>query len=321
MHLGLRRSQIAFANAFAKLRYDSRHTPIQFATGDQVYLHLGQGYDIPSFNPKLRHQCAGPFEVLERLGPLAYRIKLPPGHHSLHTCVHDWVMVHFIGEFDMTLFYLAIHCIAQNVASDSEPEFWLMNGRLNHHLLRTEHCMRRGVADWYDMGLDDIHTIWHLDYMMGRCQHARALKEYEKVNGAVHSGKMQEAEETYVRTLEGKEKAYGAEHTSALATVSNLGIPYDVSGKLYEAEKVYQRFPNAEPIINNSNQCPGGENRFLGITRTSHNSPREMSGSHLFSAIRGMYIGALSRRKHVDKSWLQRYKRMIMMLAVIDRVH
>lgn len=34
------------------------------------------------------------------------------GHYSLHAYVHDWVLEHLIGEFDTTLFGLAIRCMS-----------------------------------------------------------------------------------------------------------------------------------------------------------------------------------------------------------------
>ena len=45
----------------------------------------------------------------------------------------------------------------------------------------------------------------------------------------------------YMRALEGKEKALGADHTLTLSTVNNLGILYKGQGKLDEAEKMYMR--------------------------------------------------------------------------------
>jgi tetratricopeptide (TPR) repeat protein len=45
----------------------------------------------------------------------------------------------------------------------------------------------------------------------------------------------------YQRALRGYEKALGAEHTSTLDTVNNLGILYADQGKLAEAEEMYQR--------------------------------------------------------------------------------
>ena len=45
----------------------------------------------------------------------------------------------------------------------------------------------------------------------------------------------------YQRALQGKEKAWGPDHTSTLATVNNLGTLYKSQGKLDEAKKMYQR--------------------------------------------------------------------------------
>jgi tetratricopeptide (TPR) repeat protein len=53
--------------------------------------------------------------------------------------------------------------------------------------------------------------------------------------------KSKEAENYYVRALRGKEKALGAEHTSTLDTVNNLGILYKSQGKLAEVEEMYVR--------------------------------------------------------------------------------
>jgi hypothetical protein len=45
----------------------------------------------------------------------------------------------------------------------------------------------------------------------------------------------------YMRALRGKEKAWGAEHTSTLDTVNNLGNLYKSQGKMAEAEEMYMR--------------------------------------------------------------------------------
>ena len=44
--------------------------------------------------------------------------------------------------------------------------------------------------------------------------------------------KMVETEAMYLRALAGKEKAWGVDHTSTLATVNNLGILYQKQGKM-----------------------------------------------------------------------------------------
>ncbi|KAF1940516.1 hypothetical protein EJ02DRAFT_494611 [Clathrospora elynae] len=45
----------------------------------------------------------------------------------------------------------------------------------------------------------------------------------------------------YQRALQGKEKAWGPEHTSTLGTVNNLGNLYADLGRLDEAEMMFQR--------------------------------------------------------------------------------
>jgi hypothetical protein len=52
---------------------------------------------------------------------------------------------------------------------------------------------------------------------------------------------MAEAEAMYLRALRGFEKARGAEHTSTLDTVNNLGLLYRKQGKMAEAEAMYLR--------------------------------------------------------------------------------
>jgi Tetratricopeptide repeat len=43
-----------------------------------------------------------------------------------------------------------------------------------------------------------------------------------------NQGKMAEAEVMYLQALQGYEKVWGAEHTSTLDTVNNLGLLYSV---------------------------------------------------------------------------------------------
>ena len=79
----IKRSQaheaIAFANAKAKIRYDSKHKPINMKVGDQAYLRLHHGYTIPGLtNKKLSSQREGPFPILRKIGSLAYELDLPP---------------------------------------------------------------------------------------------------------------------------------------------------------------------------------------------------------------------------------------------------
>ena len=53
-------------------------------------------------------------------------------------------------------------------------------------------------------------------------------------------GRLNDAEVLYLRALAGFETALGAEHSSTLETVSNLGVLYARQGRLFDAKKMYE---------------------------------------------------------------------------------
>ena len=73
---------------------------------------------------------------------------------------------------------------------------------------------------------------------MVRCSRSNALSTLDTVNNLAilykEQGKMEEAEEMYLRALRGKEEAWGAKHRSILDTVYNLGNLYFKEGRSTE---------------------------------------------------------------------------------------
>jgi hypothetical protein len=68
-----------FANDAAKQYYDAKHQPLTMDVGDRAFLKLHRGYKLPGNpNRKLSEQRTGPFEIIRRVGKLAYELKLPP---------------------------------------------------------------------------------------------------------------------------------------------------------------------------------------------------------------------------------------------------
>ncbi|KAI0997351.1 hypothetical protein K3495_g10832 [Podosphaera aphanis] len=71
---------IEFAAMRMKEYYDRKHQPRFFDVGDWVMIRLHHGYTLPALkglSPKIQRQFVGPFQVAERIGRLAYRLKLP----------------------------------------------------------------------------------------------------------------------------------------------------------------------------------------------------------------------------------------------------
>ncbi|GJW28472.1 hypothetical protein Tco_0045347 [Tanacetum coccineum] len=58
---------------------DNRRKPIEFEVGDQVLLKVSPWKGVMHFGKKgkLAPRYVGPFEILERIGPVAYRLRLP----------------------------------------------------------------------------------------------------------------------------------------------------------------------------------------------------------------------------------------------------
>ena len=70
---------------------DRRRRTKNLRPGDQVYLDsTGINLDIYSERPskKLNPLYCGPFEILERVGPVSYLLKLPASHKNLHPVFH-----------------------------------------------------------------------------------------------------------------------------------------------------------------------------------------------------------------------------------------
>ena len=71
---------VSFALANQKEHYDRRHQPLFMKVGEWAMLKLHKGYLIPSsigVTKKLTQQYVGPFQIVEKVGRLAYRLDVP----------------------------------------------------------------------------------------------------------------------------------------------------------------------------------------------------------------------------------------------------
>ena len=69
---------------------DKRRKDLEFEVGDHVFLRVtpwtGVGRALKS--RKLTPRFIGPFQILKKVGPMAYQIALPPSLSNLHNVFH-----------------------------------------------------------------------------------------------------------------------------------------------------------------------------------------------------------------------------------------
>ena len=69
---------------------DKRRWPLIFEVGDHVYLRVSPMKGVQRFGVrgKLAPRYVGPFPIIERCGPVAYRVELPPQLSAVHNIFH-----------------------------------------------------------------------------------------------------------------------------------------------------------------------------------------------------------------------------------------
>ncbi|KAI3809549.1 hypothetical protein L1987_25526 [Smallanthus sonchifolius] len=69
---------------------DNRRKPLEFQIGDRVMLKVSPWKGVARFGNrgKLNPRYVGPFEILARVGPLAYKLKLPQELSNVHDTFH-----------------------------------------------------------------------------------------------------------------------------------------------------------------------------------------------------------------------------------------
>ena len=67
-----------------------RRRPLEFEVGDHVFLKMMPKRGVVKFGKrgKLSPRFIGLFEILERVGTIAYRLALPPSMSSVHEVFH-----------------------------------------------------------------------------------------------------------------------------------------------------------------------------------------------------------------------------------------
>ena len=85
--VNLIRQRLLTAQSRQKSYVDVRRRPLEFEVGDHVFLKVMPKRGVVR-RGKLSPRFIGPFEILERVGTVAYRLALPPSVSGVHEVFH-----------------------------------------------------------------------------------------------------------------------------------------------------------------------------------------------------------------------------------------
>jgi len=84
------RDHLRAAQSRQKSWADTKRRPLEFRTGDHVFLKISPTKGVIRFGTrgKLSPRYIGPFEILDRVGDVSYRLALPPSLDGVHNVFH-----------------------------------------------------------------------------------------------------------------------------------------------------------------------------------------------------------------------------------------
>jgi len=84
------RNRMQASQSRQKAYADHKRRPLEFAAGDHVLLRVTRTTNVGRVvcSRKLSPKFLGPYQILRRIGPVAYKIVLPPQLANLHPVFH-----------------------------------------------------------------------------------------------------------------------------------------------------------------------------------------------------------------------------------------
>ncbi|KAK6140580.1 hypothetical protein DH2020_025679 [Rehmannia glutinosa] len=92
--------RIRMAQDRHKLYADHRRKDLQFEVGDNMFLKVAPIRGVIRFGDKgkLKPRYIGPFEILKRVGDLAYQLVLPPRLSGVHDVFHTLMLRKYVHD-------------------------------------------------------------------------------------------------------------------------------------------------------------------------------------------------------------------------------
>ncbi|KAL4036961.1 hypothetical protein IC575_000539 [Cucumis melo] len=107
--------------AWRKSYADVRRKDLEFEVGDKVFLKVAPMRGVVRFERrKGESRFVGPFEILERIGPVAYRLALPPSLSTVHDVFHVSMLRKYVPDPSHVVDYEPLE-IDENLSYAEQP--------------------------------------------------------------------------------------------------------------------------------------------------------------------------------------------------------
>ena len=120
------RKRLKAASDRQKSYADLKRKDIEYEVGDKVFLKVSPWRKILRFGKKgkLSPRFIGPYEVLERIGPVVYRLALPPELIKLHDVFHVSMLWKYRSDGSHILLVQGVQVQADFHMMRSQRLFW-----------------------------------------------------------------------------------------------------------------------------------------------------------------------------------------------------
>ncbi|KAA0045265.1 ty3-gypsy retrotransposon protein [Cucumis melo var. makuwa] len=101
---------------------DERRKDLEFEVGDMVFLKVAPMKGVLRFQKKgkLSPQFVGPFEILERIGSVAYCLALPPSFSAVHDVFHVSMLRRYVADLTHVVDFKPLQ-INENMSYKEQP--------------------------------------------------------------------------------------------------------------------------------------------------------------------------------------------------------
>ena len=116
------RERLLAAQSRQKSYADNRRRDLEFQVGDHVFLKVSPSKGVMRFGKKgkLSQRYIGPFEILDRVGNVSYRLALPPVLSHIHNVFHVSVLRKYMPDPSHVLEYEPIN-VREDLSYEEQP--------------------------------------------------------------------------------------------------------------------------------------------------------------------------------------------------------